>query len=527
MSSSNTKKNNTRNYSYICYTCNSPYAGRREQADKSKRFCKDSCRKAKSRKADKATKRQSRIEDQFTRFCKSTFGQWIIRECIKASTVCIMTGHTTASLFELEQFHNRYYKCYGFNPDEQKSVYHRCHIQARVGVDGSAGALHPLNLFIGLWLPNQQAGNKFISADAGLSIPAHRLQKKWQVDVGDTKQQVAKKVRALLGTELGEYLAQSAALKLDTLHTLARQIYNRQQKGTAVRELEDRYTLGQLEQLPLEQLEQMDAHQRGKDSFTRFESGMHTRASLCVYADELERMAAVSPSQRHRDNCTFMLGLVRVIGLNMAQMELQTELQLGTGQSIAHKCFMPLKDATWEPLAYLYHKQPWGKPKQQLAEDRQHLVNSILEHCYGALAGADVPRELLWNRLLKRLYVVNLVPIVQVPDRWRYESVGGWGGFIEGLYADVEPVWQSLLSLGLCTPYQIEEARTGLMWSLQGAIEKARYEYRNQKRFKRMVRGRYYNRWGFNGYPEHLEYPPMLSDLMQRGDYEVALPLAA
>ena len=321
MSSSNTKKSNTRNYSYTCHTCNSSYVGRREQADKTKRFCKDSCRKAKSRQPDKATKRQSRIEDQFNRFCKSSFGQWIIRECIKANTVCIMMTHTTALLFELEQFHNRYYKCYGFNPDEQKSVYHRCHIQARIGVDGSVGALHPINLFIGLWRPNQQAGNKFVSADAGLSIPAHKLQKKWQVAVGHTNQQVAKKVRALLGTEFIEYLAQSAALKLDTLHTLARQIYNRQQKGTAVRELEDRCTLGQLEQLPLEQLELMDAHQRGKDSFTRFASDKHTRVSLCVYADELERMAAASPSQRHRDNCTFMLGLVRVLGIYIAQRE--------------------------------------------------------------------------------------------------------------------------------------------------------------------------------------------------------------
>lgn len=100
MSSSNTKKSNTRNYSYTCHTCNSSYVGRREQADKTKRFCKDSCRKAKSRQPDKATKRQSRIEDQFNRFCKSSFGQWIIRECIKANTVCIMMTHTTASLFE-------------------------------------------------------------------------------------------------------------------------------------------------------------------------------------------------------------------------------------------------------------------------------------------------------------------------------------------------------------------------------------------------------------------------------------------
>ena len=36
MSTSNTKKSNTRNYSYTCYICNSPYTGHREQADKAK-----------------------------------------------------------------------------------------------------------------------------------------------------------------------------------------------------------------------------------------------------------------------------------------------------------------------------------------------------------------------------------------------------------------------------------------------------------------------------------------------------------
>lgn len=502
MSTSNTKKSSTRNYSYTCYTCNSPYTGRREQADKTKRFCKDSCRKAKSRQPDRATKRQSRIEDQFIRFCKSSFGQWVIRECIKANTVCIMMPHTTASLFELEQFHNRYYKCYGFNPDEQKSVYHRCHIQARIGVDGSVGALHPLNLFIGLSRPNQTAGNKLISTDAGLSIPAHKLQKKWQVAVGDTKQQVVKKVRALLGTEFIVYLAQSAALKLDTLHTLARQIYNRQQKGTAVQELEDRYTLGQLEQLPLEQLELMDAHQRGKDSFTRFASDKHTRASLCVYADELERMAAVSPSQRHRDNCTFVLGLVRVLGIYIAQQECPVDG--------GHKAFLPQKGFEWQPLAYMNWQQPWGKPSQSLIDaDHRLLIESITEHCYHALSGADIPKGLIRARLLKRLDVATLVPTVLVPDEQRFKKLGTWPDYIAALCVDAELVWQPLLALGLCTAEQVEAARTGLLDCLHAAIEKGRRGYLAQPRFKRLYRGRYYDQWGFNGYPAHLDFPPV------------------
>jgi hypothetical protein len=416
-----------------------------------------------------------------------------------------MMGHTTASLFELEQFHNRYYKCHGFNPDEQKSVYHRCHIQARIGVDGSVGALHPLNLFIGLSRPNQTAGNKFVSADAGLSIPANKLQKKWQVAVSDTKQQVVKKVRALLGTEFTEYLAQSAALKLDTLHTLARQIYNRQQKGTAVRELEDRYTLGQLEQLPLEQLELMDAHQRGKDSFTRFASDKHTRASLCVYVDELERMAVVSPSQRHRDNCTFMLGLVRVLGIYIAQQECPVDG--------GHTAFLPQKGFEWQPLVYMNWQQPWGKPSKQLVDaDHSMLIESIAEHCYHALSGADIPKGLLSARLLKRLDVATLMPTVLAPDEQRFKKLGTWSDYIAALYANAELVWQPLLAVFLCTAEQVEAARTGLLDCLHAAIEKGRRDYLAQPRFKRLYRGRYYDQWGFDGYPAHLEFPPVIAE---------------
>ncbi|MDO7909189.1 hypothetical protein Q6A49_01400 [Pseudomonas sp. 22-AL-CL-001] len=504
MSPSKTKKN-TRSYSYTCSTCDSSYIGRREQADKTKRFCKDSCRKARSRQPDKAAKRQSRIEDQFIRFCKSSFGQWVIRECIKASTVCIMMTHTTASLFELEQFHNRYYKCYGFNPDERKSVYHRCHIQARIGIDGSVGALHPLNLFIGQWRPNQQAGNKLVSTDAGLSIPAHKLLKKWQVGVGDVAKQVAKKVRALLDEEFAEYLAQSSALKLDTLHTLARQIYNRQQKSTAVRELEDRYTLGQLEQLPLEQLELMDAHQRGKDSFTRFASDKHTRAALCVYADELGRMAAVSPSQRHRDNCTFVLGLVQVLGIYIAQRECPVYGD--------HKTFLPQEGFEWQPLTYMNWQQPWGKPNRKLIDaDHRLLIGSITEHCYNALSGADIPKGLLRARLLKRLDVATLAPTVLVPDGQRFKQMRTWPAYIAALSANAELVWRPLLALDLCTPQQVEAARTGLLDCLHTAIDNGRRAYLAQPRFSRFHRGRHYNRWGFKGYPAHLEFPPVAAE---------------
>ncbi|WPO28686.1 hypothetical protein REH59_21200 [Pseudomonas sp. BO3-4] len=522
MSPSKTKKNNTRNYSYTCATCDTPFTGHREQADKSKRFCKDSCRKAKSREADKAAKRQSRIEVQKVQWSKSTAGQFAISQCRREGSVAILWGNTTASLVEFDKFIKLYKKCHGYDRKARKSLYHRCHIQASRGTDGSTGALHYLNLFIGLDMHNQKAGNKFISVDAGLRVPASKFIKKWEVTKGDTSRQIVDKIHALLGDDFTNYVNQRLLIKMDTVHELAKRIYNRQQKGTAVKELERRYTLSELEQESLDDLEKMDALQRGNSSVASYRPESLTRAPLCVYADELERVAAVSLSGRHRDNCLFMLDLVRVLGAYIAQAELQVAAQMGIEESVVHERFMSLKDATWEPLAYLCHLQPWGRPRYPwqksrplLEADRQHLINSILEHCYNALAGADVPRELLRNRLSKRLYVVNLVPTVQAPDKWRYKASGGWDKFLEGLYSDAEPIWQALLALDLCTPEQLEEARTGLLWSLHRAIEKARRVYRASRRVSKA------------GCPEHLEYPPILIDLMQAGNSEMAVPLVA
>lgn len=67
----------------------------------------------------------------------------------------------------------------------------------------------------------------------------------------------------------------------------------------------------------------------------------------------------------------------------------------------------------------------------------------------------------------------------------------------------------TLLALSLCTAEQVEAARTGLLDGIHAAIEKVRRDYLAQPRFKRVCRDRYYSQWGFNGYPAHLEFPPV------------------
>jgi hypothetical protein len=493
-------------YNYTCCKCNTPYTGRRSQPNKSKRFCTDACRQAKAYSARTAEKKQSRIEEQLTRWYKSAFGVYVIGECRKAGTVGILLGNTTATLFELETLHNRYYKCYGYNREEKKSAFNRCHVQARKGKDGSIGALHPSNLFIGASLINQEYGNKFVSADAGLRIPAKKLTQKMEVLCSDNDQQVAAMIRKLLKAEFTDYLSQSAAIVMKKEFILARQIFNRQQKGTAVRDLGQRYSKAELENLDYEKLELMDAHQRGKDSVSRFQPELYTRASLCVYAEELERFAGISPSERQRDNCRFMLGLVRVLGVFLAQ-------RVDTQQGLNHGSFLRLRDMDWRPLEYINWQQPWGRPTRHLVDtDQKMLIDSITVQCFHALAGADIPKGFLKARLLKRIDVATLVPTVMVPTDDRYKAFGSWEKFIEGLYADAEPVWQSLLELGLCSIGQVEGARTGLLESLSAAIRRGRQEYKNQSRFRRIYKGKHYTDWGFNGYPDHLEDPALLTE---------------
>ena len=67
------------------------------------------------------------------------------------------------------------------------------------------------------------------------------------------------------------------------------------------------------------------------------------------------------------------------------------------------------------------------------------------------------------------------------------------------------------MELGMCDAEAVATTRMGLLAALQGAITTGRARYRNQDRFKRMVRGKYYTSWGFNGYPAHLEYPPAIA----------------
>lgn len=490
------KQPTQRNYS--CCQCSTEYSAKR-YTEKSQRYCTSVCRK----KAHRARQPSKKVENRYSKYAKSTKGRWVAGECRKAGTVQVLTGHTSATLLDLHSLSNAMYKCYGWSSDQKTNLFNICHVQPRKGRDGYIGLLHPHNLFIGCSQMNRGQSNKPVPTDAGLRIAVSTLKRKWTVVRGDTDAAIVEKIRDFLGNEFDNYLDQVPSIDLDKRHTLARRIYNRQQKGTAIRNLDRQWTLSELESrdIDIELLEQMDAHQRGKTTPNKFQPEVYARAVLCIYADELERVAA-DATGRHQGNCQSMLQLVRVLGMYLAQTEDFIQKQ--------HGSFLKPVNATWTPLQYFCPRNPWKPSARVVDPDRQELVKLITEAAFNALQGLSIPVERLAAKLVKRMHLQTLVPVVDIPERWAWEACGSdWGAYIANLYRSFEATWQSLLDVGICTADEIAAARTGVLESLHTAIEQGRQQHKNQPRFKRWHRNKYYSEWGFKGYPAYLEFPPV------------------
>ena len=486
---------------YICCQCSTEYPAKRF-TEKSQRYCTSVCRK----RAHRARQPSKKVENRFAKLAKNTFWRWVIRECREADTVQVLTGHSAATLLSLQLLSNAMYKSYGWSSDQKINLFNICHIQPRKGRNGNIGLLHPANLFIGCSRMNQTQSNKPVPADAGLRIPASTLKRKWAVEQGDTNAAIAEKIRAFLGEALDDYLDQASSIDLDKRHALARRIYNRQQKRSAIRNLDRQWTLSELESrdIDIELLEQMDAYQRGKTTPNKFQPEVYARAILCIYADELERVGA-DATGRHQGNCQSMLQLVRVLGMYLAQTEDFIQQQ--------HGSFLKPVNATWTPLQYFCPRNPWKPSVQMLEADRQMLVALITAAAFNALQGLNIPVEMLEARLVKRMHLQSLVPVIEIPEQWSWEACGSsWEGYTANMYRSFETTWQALLDVGICTADEIAAARTGVLEGLHTAIEQGRREYKNQPRFKRWFQGKYYSDWGFKGYPAYLEFPPVSAE---------------
>jgi len=461
--------------------------------------CKSACKSAAQRqqKAPKVTARDAKIARRKARLLENPFGYWFIEQAERAGTVQTYQGITAAGLHQLLALHNYRKKRYGWiEKGHGKDSYHLCHVQGLKGRDGSTGLTNALNLFAGLDYLNQQHSDKPVNTWAGESIPKSARKRKWNITPDMTLDERLQKIANFLGDELDTFLDELDKMPQRTARLrLAKSIHKRQ--GDELYEpLDRRYTLTELESLKMAELQALETIQEGREKNKDFLfSNCSPDSKLGVMHDELKRFSADLPEGTHRDNCRSMLSLVRVLGIYLAQ--------IGNAEGKARNRFLSLANAAWTPLQYSHPVTPWRTPASLLESDRASLVKAITEAAHNALQGLSIDGAALEAQLEERLHLLNLVPVVMVPNEVSWEASGAnWITYIDNLYSSFESTWQALLDTGICTESQWFAAQDGVLWSLQAAIEQGRKQHMNQRCFT------HYNK-PFQRFPAYLEFPPV------------------
>lgn len=503
-------ENSNNQLEYPCTHCGTTFKRR----PGGRATCNSACAKAAERqqKAPTLTARERKIERRKQRLLECPFGYWFLEQAERAGTVQTFHGITADGLRQLYDQHIYRKKRFGWvGSGHGKDMYHLCHVQPLKGRDGSTGLTIPENLFTGIAELNQKQGNKPVNSWAGASLPAAARKRKWDITKGMTRDQVLQKLAEFIGPELDTFLDELDEIPQRTFRLRLAKMVFKQQGDELYEPLDRSYTLAELESLKVEELQVLDAVQRGSTAIRAFTAtNCPTDSKLGVLHDELLRLSTILLAGQHRDNCEFMLKLVRVAGIYLAQ--------IGRPEGKAHSRFLAQVNSTWAPLSHLCQGQPWRTPAHRLAEDLDGLLYGVYDAkgrelkpgivpmAQAALQGLDIDREYIRNRLMKRLVVKTLVPVVAAPDQWDWKDNGSdWLAYIDALYASLEPTWQALLDAGMCTEAQILDAQDAIVVSLDEAVEVARQAYRNEPRF---------TCWNepFTRFPQWLQFSPVVLD---------------
>lgn len=194
-STNNTKRKRT------CHHCKASYTPSRSD----QKFCSDDCRyKAKSEKQSKAN--QKKLERRASRLRRTGFGQYLVRESIRAGTVQILTGHTPETLHELATLRTDCFINNGVSLDgELNKVYELSHI-CPVSGHSILGLLHPHNLVIASKSFNRARSKRYMGG--GKWIDRKSLLPQWRVNADTPVSQVYTKIEKFLGQVLKDYLSE-------------------------------------------------------------------------------------------------------------------------------------------------------------------------------------------------------------------------------------------------------------------------------------------------------------------------------
>jgi len=172
-----------------CKECKEPIFKNSKQF-KNKKYCSASCRKIASRKK---LSMETRIKKRKSLLVQAPHILYLIKECRRAETVQILSGHT------LESFT----KTMDFIRNKPRGDVEICHIAPCRGKK-SRGLLHYENLFYGGSYQNRNFGSNYLSG--GLKIKRSHLIEKWAVDESMDNNTILKKVEAFLSDIITSYI---------------------------------------------------------------------------------------------------------------------------------------------------------------------------------------------------------------------------------------------------------------------------------------------------------------------------------
>lgn len=173
----------------LCPACNSLISKDSRQWI-NKIYCTEKCRISMFRKKKSAV---TRAQQRRANMRKNEEALRLVRECRRAGTVQILTGHNLESFIETMKLVR----------ERPSGSVHLCHI-APVKGKWFIGLFHCKNLFYGGAYQNKRLGRKYIAG--GLYISHKDLKKKWRVDRNATANEVLLKIEEFLGDIIQKYL---------------------------------------------------------------------------------------------------------------------------------------------------------------------------------------------------------------------------------------------------------------------------------------------------------------------------------
>lgn len=173
----------------LCPTCNALIPKESRQWI-NKVYCTEKCRISMFRKKKSAT---TRAQQRRANMRQNEEVLRLVRECRRAGTVQILTGHNLESFIETMKLVR----------ERPPGYVHLCHI-APVKGKWFIGLFHCRNLFYGGSYQNNRLGKKYIAG--GLYISHKDLKKKWRVDRNTPANDVLLKIEEFLGDIVQKYL---------------------------------------------------------------------------------------------------------------------------------------------------------------------------------------------------------------------------------------------------------------------------------------------------------------------------------